>query len=456
MQWHANFPSAGPPFLKMNNIEMCTHIFFWFLGFCFQRLTKAHISFRMTFSELLLNGNRLGHFGILRALALLRALVGRRLLALALFRSCHCRIHRSRRSQRLVAMRAEVVLDVGRDIRVCRESRLDCLGTGLGINRAHNLDAIETALELRGRGLDIDLLGRENRTKLFSQIDLRDGKHHRDAAIGLGVLRADVALDNVARRVLDGAARGVNHRDLFRLAVRARELVLAHVKLKARRVVLGRIERIAGDAVLPRAVADHAVHLVIALDRVHLGSPALDLEANRVGILCAVLALGALLEEALVDATHIGDALVVRRLGAKPFLLLVKGLGHHPLVKVRSLFRKGVKLARRDLHLKRKLLVLLDVASGSVITRRLDVPLLAHVARRAELGRHTAGHVDPARLALATGIRFHFACLDCREVNLLKSTLSDSLGRHFSRVVFKCEQSLIGFEANANQFSILN
>jgi hypothetical protein len=398
-------------------------------------------------SKLLLNGNRLGRL-FLRALALLRALVRNRVLALALLVVRRLG-NNSRRS--IVAMCADIVLDVGRNIRIRSESRLDCLGTGVGINRADNLDTIEAALELRGCGLDVDLLGRQDGTKLFGELDLADGKDHSDAAVGLGVLRADVALHNVARRVLDGAARSVNHGDLFRLAVRARELILADVEIEARRVVLGRIERITSDAVLPRAITDHAVHLVVALDRVHLGGPALDLEANRIRILGAILGLAALLQETLVDATNVRDTLLVRTLRAKPFLLLLKGLGHDPLVKVRRLFRKGVKLARRDLHLEEKLFMLLDIARSSIVARRLDVPLLAHVARRAELGRDATGHIDPARLALSAGIRFHFACLDCREVNLLKRTLSDSLGRHFARVVFKSEQSLIASEANANK-----
>lgn len=346
-------------------------------------------------------------------------------------------------------MCADIVLDIGRDIRIGCKSCLNRLGTGLGINRRHNLDAIETALELRGRRLDLDFLGRQDGTKLFGQVDLADCENHRDAAISLGILRADVALDNVAGGILDGAARGINDRDLFRLAVRARELVLADMQLEARRVVLRGIERIASDAVLPCAVTDHAVHLVVALDRVHPRGPALDLEADTIRLARAVLALGALLEKTLVDATNIRDALLVRTLRAKPFLLLLKGLVHDPLVKVGRLFRKGVKLARCHFDLEEKLFVLLDIARSGIVTGRLDVPLLAHVAGRAELGGHTPGHIDPARLAFAAGIRFHLACLDRREVDLLKRTLSNRLGRHFRRKLFKCEQSLNASEANA-------
>ncbi len=101
-------------------------------------------------------------------------------------------------------MRADVVLRIGIDLGISRETIKDGLGRGLRIDGAHDFDALDTVLDLGRRRLDENLTRTENRAKLVANVDLGDAKDDREARVGLAVLRTHPALDNVAGRVLDG------------------------------------------------------------------------------------------------------------------------------------------------------------------------------------------------------------------------------------------------------------
>ena len=331
-----------------------------------------------------------------------------------------------------IGVDARIVFRVRRHFRVGEHRILDGLGSELGINLRDDLDALETALDLGRRGLDLDLARRQDHTKLVvREVNLGKGKDDCDLAIGLGVLRADPALLDVAGRVLDGVARGVDDRDLFRLPIDARQLVLANVEHKTRLLALG--PEIGGGAVLPRAVLDEAGLLFVKLDRVAPGRPAVNLETNRVRLGRALL-LGALFQHAALrheKSRGVRDGVGV--LGAKPFLFLGKALLDGPLVKVGALGPKSLKLGA-DFDLEIELLVLLD---GCAFKRAvgLDVPLLAHVLGRRKLRGHVSRRIDPDELALAIRIDLGSAGAKAAHVHLFKGNVLTSDRRHFARWV---------------------
>lgn len=324
-----------------------------------------------------------------------------------------------------------IVLGIRRHIRIGQKAVLDGLGRKLRVELRDDLDAFETALDLGRRRLDLDLAGRQDDTELVvRQVNFRKGKDDRDLAIGLGILRTHPAVLDVARRVLDGIARGVDDGHLFRLAINARQLILGDVQNKASLLALG--TEIRSGAVLPRALLHEAGLLFIKLDRVAPGGPAINLETNRVGLDRAFL-FRTLFEHAALGhqkCRRVSDG--IRVLGAEPLLLLGKTLLDGPLVEFRALAVEAFKL-RANFDFQIKLLVLLD---GSAFERAvgLDVPLLAHVARRRKLRRQVTRRIDPDKLALAIRIDLGSARAEARDINLLKGNVITSDRRHLCAI----------------------
>ena len=321
-----------------------------------------------------------------------------------------------------------IVFDIRTNFRVTHDGILDGLGSELRINRRHNFDALETARHLGRRRLDEDLLGIENRLELgIRNVNLRNGKDNLELRVGLAILRADVAPEEIARRVLHRAARRVVDRDLADVLIDARKLILAIVELKLGVVVLEKVLFV-DAARLPYAVLDERRKLFVLVRAHKVGGPALDLEADAIRLLLAVLGLGSLLEHATLEATEIRRALVLIRLGSKPVALLGKGLVEDVLVK---LGRGGLKSrVLLEVDFERELFKFLDLARlGHFVSFRLDVPLLAQIAGRGKLGTEVARQAHLDRLALALDIGRGTRKCELRKVKRLKRVLANG-SRH--------------------------
>lgn len=201
----------------------------------------------------------------------------------------------------IVVVCAEIVLGIRSHLGIRRNRIQHGLGRRLRINRGDNLHALDTILNLRGCGLDENLTRRKDRAKLVANVDLGDAKDHREARIGLAILRTDLAVDNIAGSVLDGCSRGINDRDLLRLTVAIRELVLANVKLKLRVLVLRTRARALDETVLPETVLDHADLGLVENDLLSKRRPALNLHANGIRLARSILGLGTLAQKTALD-----------------------------------------------------------------------------------------------------------------------------------------------------------